>query len=46
LRANKYKSFVKFILFSPQKWDEELSMVAQLWADQCIFRHDCRNVGE
>ncbi|GFG35859.1 hypothetical protein Cfor_07267 [Coptotermes formosanus] len=26
------------------KWDEELSKVAQLWADQCIFRHDCRNV--
>ncbi|PSN37301.1 hypothetical protein C0J52_20814 [Blattella germanica] len=27
------------------KWDDELSRVAQRWADQCDFKHDtCRNV--
>ncbi|XP_069679048.1 venom allergen 5-like [Periplaneta americana] len=25
-------------------WDEELAMIAQTWADQCTFSHDCRHV--
>ena len=23
-----------------QNWDEELAMVAQAWADTCVFGHD------
>ncbi|PSN46496.1 hypothetical protein C0J52_09046 [Blattella germanica] len=26
------------------KWDDELAKIAQLWADQCRFEHDCRHV--
>ena len=32
-----------------QLWDAELERVAQAWADQCIFEHDCsqcRRVGK
>ena len=30
-----------------QVWDDELAMVAQRWADQCMPGHDrSRNVGE
>ena len=25
-------------------WDEELARGAQLWADQCLFQHDSKDV--
>ena len=34
---------------SVQVWDQELASVAQTWADQCNFEHDCgqcRRVGK
>lgn len=34
------------ILYVIQTWDDELEFIAQRWADQCNYDHDCGDVGE